>query len=122
MAKSQKSTRARKPTRRADHHRVTKPRPPKQRYMDWRTFDPSTVGGTHAAELAEHLVTYRDHLDELLRHKGKYVVIKGREIIGIYADEQEALREAAVRFGTEPALVKQIVAREPIYSMGGFVA
>jgi hypothetical protein len=42
-------------------------------------------------------------------------------IIGIYSDEQEALLEAAVRFGTEPALVKQIVAREPIYYMGGIV-
>jgi len=110
MAKSQKPTRAKKSPRRADHHRATKPRLPKQEYMDWRTFDPSTVRGTNAAELAEQLVTYRDHLDELLRHEGKYVVIKGREIVGIYADRDKALIEAATRFGGEPAMVKQIVA------------
>ena len=121
MAKSQKPTRAKKSPRRADHHRATKPRLPKQEYMDWRTFDPSTVRGTNAAELAEQLVTYRDHLDELLRHKGKYVIITGREIIGIYADEQEAMREAIDRFGGEHILIKQIVAREPVHYMGGIV-
>jgi hypothetical protein len=89
--------------------------------MDRRTFDPSTVRGTHAAELAEQLVTYRDNLEELLRHKGKYVLIRGREIIGIYIDEQDALREAAGRFGSEPVLVKQIVAKEPLFTMGGIV-
>jgi hypothetical protein len=121
MAKSKKPTRTRKSARRADDYRVKKPRLPKGEYMDWRTFDPSTARGTNAAELAEQLVTYRDHLDELLRHKGNYVLIRGREIVGIYADEQEALLEAAVRFGTEPVLVKQIVAREPIHYMNGIV-
>ena len=121
MAKSQKSTGTRKSAMRPDNHRVKKPRPPKQEYMDWRTFDPSTVRGTNAAELAEQLVTYREHLDELLRHKGKYVLIRGREIVGIYADEQEAMREAIDRFGGEHILIKQIVAREPVHYMGGIV-
>jgi hypothetical protein len=71
--------------------------------------------------MIDEMVTYRDHLDELLRDKGKYVVIKGREIIGIYADEREAMIEAATRFGGEPAMVKQIVAKEPFVYMGGIV-
>ncbi len=121
MAKSKKPAGTRKSARRADDYRVKKPRLPKPEYMDWRMFDPSTVRGTHAAELAEQLVTYRDHLDELLRHKGKYVIIRGREIIGIYDDEQEALLEAATRFGVEPVLVKQIVAKEPTITLGGVV-
>lgn len=48
-------------------------------------------------------------------------MIKGREIIGIYADEQQALIEAATRFGDEPAMIEQLVAREPFVYMGGIV-
>ena len=74
--------------------------------------------GTHADSLAKNLVTYRDHLKELLRDKEKYVLIVEGKIIGIYAEEQEASREAIARFGDQPVLIKQIVAREPMISMG----
>jgi hypothetical protein len=120
MAKSKEPNRTRKATRRTGEVRPRKPRLPKPRYLDWRTFDPSMFANADDAMIDE-MVTYRDNLKELLRHKGKYVVIKGREIIGIYADEQQALLEAATRFGGEPAMVKQIVAREPFVYMGGIV-
>ena len=59
--------------------------------------------------LAEaELTTYRDHLDSLLGDAGKYVVIRGREIIGIYDDFNTAV-ESTSRFAPEPVLVKQIV-------------
>lgn len=69
--------------------------------------------------MAVHLVTYRDHLKELLRDKGKYVLIKGHDVIGIYEDEDTALREAVARFQDQPVLVKQIVAKEPVHTLGG---
>jgi hypothetical protein len=107
-------------TQRTSGVRPKKPRLPKAEYIDWRTFDPSMFADNDDAMIDE-MVTYRDHLDELLRHKGKYVVIKGREIVGIYADRDKALIEAATRFGGEPAMVKQIVAKEPFIYMGGIV-
>jgi hypothetical protein len=113
---------AKKPTKRAGNHRPKKWRPPKPELFDWSQFDPSMARGTHADSLAKNLVACRDHLKELLRDKGKYVLIVEGKIIGIYTEEQEALREAATRFGDQPVLVKQIVAKEPIFSMGGVIA
>jgi hypothetical protein len=69
--------------------------------------------------LLEELITYKDHLDELLQRKGDYVLIKGRRIIGIFTDRQDAIEKAVALFGTEPALIKRIVAREPIITLGG---
>jgi hypothetical protein len=120
MAKSKEPTRTRKTTRRTSEVRPKRARLPKPEYLDWRTFDPSMFANTDGA-MIEEMVTYRDHLKELLRDKGKYVVIKGREIVGIYADRNDALIEAATRFGTEPAFIKQIVAKEPYIYMGGVV-
>ncbi len=84
-----------------------------------RTFDPSKVVGDRT--LIEELTTYRDHLDELLKRKGDYVLIKGQRIIGIFADRQEAIEKAYDLFAEEPALVKQIVERERIHSLGGVI-
>jgi hypothetical protein len=69
----------------------------------------------------EELVTDRDHLSDLLRYEGKYVVIKGPEVIGIYTERHAALRKTATRFGDQPVFVKQIVAKEPMISMGGVI-
>ena len=66
---------------------------------------------------AVELTTYRDLLDSLLADAGKYVAIKGREIIGIYGDFDAAV-EAAFRFAPESVLVKQIVEKEPIRQVG----
>ena len=65
------------------------------------------------------LITYKDHLEELLERKGDYVLIKGRQVIGIFADRQEAIEKAVDLFGGEPVLVKQIVVKEPIHTLGG---
>jgi hypothetical protein len=48
--------------------------------LDWRTFDPVSLKGGVNAPLATELATYRDRLDDVLRHEGQHVVIKGREI------------------------------------------
>ncbi len=62
-----------------------------------------------------------DQLDRLLRDSGKYVVIKGREIIGIYGEFETAV-DAAFRFAPEPVLVKRIVEKEPIRQVGHVVS
>src|SRR4051794_13292411 len=93
-------------------------RGPSARIFDWRRFDPAMIADDGAASLADELATYHDRLQELLRHEGQYVLIKGHEVIGIYPDREQALHEAVDRFRTEPVLVKQIVAREPVRQLG----
>ncbi len=92
-------------------------RRPRRRFINWRTFDPSKVEGDQT--LLDELITYKDHLEELLKRKGDYVLIKGRQVIGIFADRQEAIEKAVDLFGGEPVLVKQIVVKEPIHTLGG---
>ena len=79
--------------------------------FDWRDFQPEVLQGK--TTLALELTTYRDQLDTLLKDAGKYVVIKGQEIIGIYEDFDTAV-DSTFRFAPEPVLVKQIVETEPI--------
>ncbi|HKI16390.1 MAG TPA: hypothetical protein VKA15_00840 [Isosphaeraceae bacterium] len=108
-----------KPSERVNGNKgAKKPRFP-PRFKNWRNFDPSKVVGDQT--LVEELTTYRDNLDELLKRKGDYVLIKGRQVIGIFTDRQEAIEKADDLFGEEPALVKQIVARERIHSFGGII-
>jgi hypothetical protein len=86
--------------------------------FDWRTFEPSMLPGGAEAPLAAELATYRDRLDELLRHKGLYVVIKGQEIAGFFRDRRAAVEVAIAAYGTGPFLVKKVVEKEPIRRIG----
>jgi hypothetical protein len=95
------------------------PRRLKPRLFDWRTYDPSMA--PHQADdlLADELMTYRNRLQELLKDPGRFVLIKGHEVIGIYESREEALQQSINRFQQAPALVKQIVAKEPVRDFGG---
>jgi hypothetical protein len=106
-----------KPIERTNGKRETAKRRSKPLSREWRTYDPAKGEGDQT--LLEELITYKDHLDELLKRKGDYVVIKGRQIIGIFADRHDAIEKAVDLFREEPALIKRIVAREPIITLGG---
>ena len=57
----------------------------------------------------EELRTLAAHRVELLaRALGKYVVIKGREIVGCFDSAEEARREGYRNFGHVPFLVRLI--------------
>ena len=66
------------------------------------------------AEIAQEIATYRARLPEFLAHEGQFVLIKGDQIIGFYADFSAALQEGYRRFGLVPLLVKKIAAVEPV--------
>jgi hypothetical protein len=102
--------------RSADKPTPTKPAAPG--FIDWRDFDPSWLPGGEQAPLATELVTYRDRLDELLEHKGQFVVIKGRSVLGFYRDRQAALAAAFKEYGAVSVLVKQVVETEPVRRLG----
>ena len=86
--------------------------------FDWRTFDPAMLEGGAEAPLAIELVTYRDRLDELLRHEGQYVVIKGTVVAGFFRDRRSAVAAAIAAYGPGPVLIKKIVEKEPVRRIG----
>jgi hypothetical protein len=42
---------------------------------------------------------------------GKYVVIKGQQLVGVFDRQYDAIAEAYRRFGNVPFLVKQVITR-----------
>jgi len=65
-------------------------------------------------ELINELKVYESKKEELLKkYEGKVVVIKGDTIVGIYDNEEEALKEVLQKFGYVPVLIKRILRKEP---------
>jgi hypothetical protein len=68
--------------------------------------------------LEEELQVYRLHLIDMLGvhdvNEGKYTVIKGDVIAGVWPTRQEALAAAYDRFGLGPFLVKKIERNETV--------
>jgi hypothetical protein len=87
--------------------------------FNWRLFDPAMLNGSN--DLVAELTAYRDNLDTLLKDRGKYVVIKGSEIIGVYRTHESAMK-VAFRFAPGPVLVKKIVEEEPTREVGHVVS
>lgn len=58
--------------------------------------------------------TYAEHLPELLGSAGKFVLILGREVGGVFGTYAEALAAGYGRYAVRPFLVKEINAVEPI--------
>ena len=67
--------------------------------------------------LNREMETYRQKLPELLKkRKGHYVVIHGEEVVGIWKNEGDAVREGYIKLGHVPFLVKRIQKVEkPVY-------
>jgi hypothetical protein len=59
--------------------------------------------------------TYNAKLSELLGSVGKFVLIKGTQVEGIYDTYADALKIGYERFKLEPFLVKQIAPGEQIH-------
>jgi len=78
--------------------------------------------------LQEEIEAFENMKDELLRHhNGKFVVFKGKELIGAFDTFDNAAREAIQRFGNGPYLIRQVggstgmplpasVAYRPVYA------
>jgi len=58
--------------------------------------------------LERELETYRREFPRLLRDEGKFVLVHGDEVAGVYDTEDEAVEAGDDRFGLEPFLVKQV--------------
>jgi hypothetical protein len=73
--------------------------------------------------LERELETFRTRLPELIdKEAGRFVLIHGDEVAGVWDDKTQALEEGYRRFGLEPFLVKRIVANEtPLFVPRGLV-
>jgi hypothetical protein len=78
-------------------------------------------GGTSDSQIAVEWNFYRREVGRLLAegHEGRWVLIKGEEIIGIWDTEEEADRVRLERFLMQPVLLHQIRVREPVLRGGG---
>ena len=83
------------------------PPPPTLHYTE---LPPARPGDT----LAEEWETYRREVGRLLAegNEGRHILIKGREIIGIWDTQEEALAIAYQKFLLQAFLVHQIQERE----------
>lgn len=71
--------------------------------------------------LEQELATYKTKLAELKASEGKFVLIRGQEIVGIFDTYADAIKEGYGKFGLEPFLVKQIQAIERVQFISRFV-
>jgi hypothetical protein len=59
---------------------------------------------------------YRREVGRLLAHghEGKWVLIKGEEIIGLWDSRNEAKAVALQKYLMQPVLIRQVLSREPL--------
>jgi len=66
------------------------------------------------SELEKELETYNRELPNLLAENGKFVLIQGNTIHGIYGTYEDAVKEGYQTFGLDPFLVRQIQAVQQV--------
>jgi phosphoserine phosphatase len=74
--------------------------------------------------LEQELETFHRELPELLadaRNVGRYVLIHGDKVGGVYATSDQALEAGYEKFGLDPFLVKLIAEHEPIIHFARYV-
>jgi len=65
-------------------------------------------------DLARELATYKRALEGLLAHEGKYALVVGESVIGIYDAYGDALQAGYQAAGLEPFLVRKISGVETV--------
>jgi hypothetical protein len=87
--------------------------------IHWSELPEDTRGDEHARDWN----FYRREVGRLLAegHEGKWVLIKGEQIIGICDTREEAFAVADERYPMQQYLVHQIQIREPLLRMPTFM-
>ncbi|MFO0927720.1 MAG: hypothetical protein U0736_11890 [Gemmataceae bacterium] len=69
------------------------------------------------SQIATEWDTYRREVGRLLRegHEGRFALIKGEQVIGLFATLEEARTAGYHRFLAQPFLIQQVRAHEPLY-------
>jgi hypothetical protein len=64
--------------------------------------------------LEKELATYKGKLDEFLPNEGKYVLIHGDDVAGIWETYEDALQAGYQKYALAPFLVKRIECAETV--------
>lgn len=64
--------------------------------------------------LEKEILTYAHKLPGLLAQQGKFVLVHGEDVVGIYDSYEDALKFGYQRFQLSPFLVKQIAPAERV--------
>lgn len=90
------------------------PQPPPERpTIHWTELQKDTSGGELATEWNYCLKQIGRLLAE--GQEGRWVLIVGEKIIGLYDTDQEGHQVRAQRFLRQPVLLQQILSREPVF-------
>ncbi len=81
-------------------------------YNPLREIIRATSWGEGFMALEKELETYKSKLPEFKDSEGKFVLIRGDQVIDIYTSYEDAIKEGYQKFKLEPFLVKQIQAIE----------
>jgi hypothetical protein len=64
--------------------------------------------------LERELETYRRERQKLLTQEGKFALVHGDEVAGVWDTYDDALQAGYTRYGLEPFLVKKVEAAERV--------
>jgi hypothetical protein len=69
---------------------------------------------TGSTVLNEEVQYFSESLEDWLKlYPGMIALVKGRELIGVYNTEDEALTEGARRYQLQPFLIRRIIRKQP---------
>ncbi|MEK6371899.1 MAG: hypothetical protein AABO58_04310 [Acidobacteriota bacterium] len=71
--------------------------------------------------LEKELETYHAKLSELIAEEGKFVLIQGDEVAGVFTSAEDAIKIGYEKFKLSPFLVKQIQSVERVQFISRFV-
>ena len=77
-------------------------------------FSTTLFDWVYEMALEQELATYNAKLESLLPNEGRFVLIHGDEVVGIFDSYSDALSHAYGQFGVEPFLVRKISSIETI--------
>ena len=64
--------------------------------------------------LEKEIATYQAKMPELKEHEGKFVLIRGGEIVDLFSTYEDAIKAGYQKFKLEPFLVKRVLTTEPV--------
>ena len=85
------------------------------------SFDHEEFVRAGLALLADEIETYKVNLPGWGDREGKYVLIRGRDVVGFFDDQFGAIDRGYDLFDDVPFMVKQVRAVEPIRNSGNVI-
>lgn len=85
----------------------------------WRRYHYDVEANKVALEI--ELKFFEQHRKEWLEHHaGKYALVKGEELRGVYDTQEAAYAEGVATFGIEPFLIKQVLPEDEVHHLPAY--